>query len=249
MKYTPWLFLLCSLSLWHCQTKQSPKLRIATAANMQFAMTALSDAFSKEHNIACDVIISSSGKLTAQIMEGAPYDVFVSADLKYPDILYKEGRATNPPKIYAYGQLVLWSMSREVALANLEKPDIKHIALANPKLAPYGEAAIDVLTRLGLYEAVKEKLVFGESIAQVNQFIHTKAADVGFTSLSVIHALEEENKGHWLLLEKHSYSPIAQGIVLLKNKNQLNTAAQAFYDFMFSEKAKAILVENGFLVE
>jgi molybdate transport system substrate-binding protein len=249
MKYAPLLLLLCLLSLLHCQTKQKAKLRIATAANMQFAMTALTDAFSKEHNIACDVIISSSGKLTAQIMEGAPYDVFVSADLKYPEVLYKEGRATSAPKVYAYGQLVLWSVSREVSLEDLNNPEIKQIALANPKLAPYGEAAMEVITKHGIYEAVKDKLVFGESIAQVNQFIHTKAAEVGFTSLSVIHTFDKEKKGYWLVLNKNSYSPIAQGIVLLENKNRMNAEAQAFYDFMFSEKGKAILVGNGFLVE
>jgi molybdate transport system substrate-binding protein len=133
--------------------------------------------------------VSSSGKLTAQIRSGAPFEVFLSADTKYPDELHKAGFAAQAPKVYAYGSLVLWSREKRDLPQNLRfltGPQIARIAVANPKLAPYGEAAVQALTYYKLYPKVEKKLVFGESIAQVNQYVLSGAAPVGFTAKSVV---------------------------------------------------------------
>ena len=105
-------FLLLTLQLFACQKTSADKLHIATAANMQFAMQDIADAFQEKSGLACEIVIGSSGKLTAQIKEGAPYDVFVSANMKYPEALYQAGLTTSSPKVYALGQLVLWSGHR-----------------------------------------------------------------------------------------------------------------------------------------
>ncbi len=138
-------------------------LTIATAANVQFAMQKLIRTFTQETGIKCHMILSSSGKLTAQINAGAPFDVFVSADVKYPQELYENGLTQEPPKIYAYGKLVIWSFNEPIdsSFEILASEKIQHIAIANPKTAPYGAAAVEALKHYGVYQTTKEKLVFG----------------------------------------------------------------------------------------
>jgi molybdate transport system substrate-binding protein len=246
LSVTGGLFLLL---LWGACHRDSPEsLHIATAANMQFAMDELTEAFSSQTGTDCEVIISSSGKLTAQIREGAPYDVFVSADMKYPQVLYEGGFTYGSPQIYAYGQLVLWSMQENQNLdwENLSRPGIKHIALANPKTAPYGRAAQEALRFHRLEEGLADKLVFGESIAQTNQFITSKAAEVGFTAQSVVMSPAMKGKGKWRPIDPAIYQPIAQGIVLLKNGAEKKQQAEKFLSFLLSEKGKEILLTYGY---
>jgi len=233
-----------------CQTPQTNKITIAAAANMQFALKKLSQSFTSKTGIDCDLIISSSGKLTAQIKEGAPYDLLVSADMKFPNEIYKSGLAPAPPGIYGYGKLVLWSMVEgvEPSLELLEDENIKHIALANPVTAPYGAAAQTVLDTYGFSEGVHEKLVFGESIAQTNQFITSKAAEIGFTALAVVSAEGMQGKGKWVIIDPKIYAPIEQGAVLIQRKKGNADQAKQFYDFLFSKEAKEILKDFGYLV-
>ncbi|MBN2614255.1 MAG: molybdate ABC transporter substrate-binding protein [Bacteroidales bacterium] len=250
MRKTILFTLFLSLFAVGCQQVKRPQLTIATAANMQFAMKAIVHQFSRETGVQCKVIISSSGKLTAQIKSGAPYDVFVSADMKYPETLYKAGFGFAPPKIYAYGKLVLWSLKKQGALSLQELSDqnIKHIALANPKTAPYGVAAEQVLKATGLFDAVKDKLVFGESIAQTNQFITSGTADIGFTAQSVVLAPEVKGKGSWIVIDPDLYKPIAQGILVLKHGEKHNNEAVKLVDFLFSKKGRTILEIYGYKV-
>lgn len=226
-----------------CNTSKKETLTIATAANMQFAMEALTKEFTKQYGINCQLVISSSGKLTAQIQSGAPYDVFVSADLKYPTELYQKGLTVKAPEVYATGTLVLWTTTNNITptLLNLKNNRIKHIALANPKTAPYGKAAMEVLTPY--IKNLKHKFVYGESIAQVNQFVNTQVAQVGFTSLSVVLA---QQKGSWNSIPKDLYTPIKQGIVIIKQTNYLDKAT-LFYNFVFSKTGKEILKKHGCL--
>lgn len=233
--------------MFSCHQKQEEKLNIAVAANMQFAMKELVNTFTDQTGIACELIISSSGKLTAQIKEGAPFDVFVSANMKYPTELFKTGYALQPPQVYAYGKLVLWSMVDGItpSVELLHHPKIKHIALANPKMAPYGTAAMEVLNYYNIATTVHDKLVFGESIAQTNQFIISKSAEIGFTAKSVVLASTMKNKGRWIDL-KNIYSPIAQGVVVIKQENHLQPQAQKFYEFLFSNAAQTILQNYGY---
>lgn len=238
-----------------CSEKDNQKLTIATAANMQFAIEALSKSFTTETGIECEIIIGSSGKLTTQIQQGAPFDVFVSADMKYPKKLYNSGLTIDAPEIYAYGNLVLWTASQNIRLSNflssislLISDTINHIALANPKTAPYGVAAIEVLKYYKVFEKIERKLVYGESIAQTNQFITTQAAEVGFTAKSVVLSPKVKNNGQWISIDSDIYEPIAQGIVVLKQSEKRLLQSQIFYNFLFSAKAKGILNDFGYNV-
>ncbi len=239
------------LSLTSCQQNKNHQLTIAAASNMQFAIAALTTAFTQETGIACQTVISSSGKLTAQIKENAPYDILVSANMKYPNDLFSSGYSKKKPKVYAYGKLVLWSMIDDMqpSIKVLLSDSIKHIAIANPKTAPYGAAAIEVLKYQNIYEDVKHKLVYGESISQTNQFILSQSAEIGFTAKSVLLSTKMKGKGRWVTLDDSSYSPISQGVVLIKPKGTESKEAKQFYIFLFSMKAKDILKTYGYMVK
>ena len=230
-----------------------PKLTVsvAVAANVQFAMEPLKTQFEKETGIKVNVTISSSGKFTAQIEQGAPYDIFVSADVSYPLELYKKKLTVDTPKVYAEGMLVLWTQRNDIkpSIKGLSGKEIKKIAIANPKLAPYGVAAEEALKYYNMYDEVKNKLVFGESIAQTNQYITSMAADIGFTAKSVVLSKELKGKGSWIDIDKKAYSPIAQAAVILKHGREKNaSASQKFYNYLYSDNAKAILKEYGYIV-
>ncbi|MEN3364793.1 MAG: molybdate transport system substrate-binding protein [Burkholderiales bacterium] len=227
-------------------------LTVAVAANVQFAFDDLQAEFTKQTGHQLKPIYNSSGKFVAQVMNGAPFDVFLSADMEYPEKLHTEGYTSGPPKVYAYGTLVLWTM-KDLDLKNwqavLASPAVAKIAVANPRTAPYGRETIKVLDHFKLNDALKPKLVFGESIAQTNQYIHSKAADAGFTAKSVVVSPEMKGQGRWIELPKGSYQPIAQGAVILRHGQQTNPkVAQQFYDFVYSAKARAIFERYGYLL-
>jgi molybdate transport system substrate-binding protein len=228
-----------------CTSQNSAKLTIAGAANIQFALEALIDSFEIESGITCRSVIGSSGILTAQIMEGADYHVLLSADMYYPNYLFKEGKGYSPEN-YAYGNLILWTKDEHINLKDsfLFEDNVEHIAAANPETAPYGRAAIEYLKNSGLYDFVYDKIVYGSSISQTNQFIYSGAAEVGFTSKSVIFA-PNANIGTWLPVDAEYYTPIEQGMLILKN-DQFKSQAEAFRDFLFSKKGSEILTNFGY---
>ncbi|MCE7990773.1 MAG: molybdate ABC transporter substrate-binding protein [Roseivirga sp.] len=234
--------------LFSCHQKKTNKLIIATAANMQFAMIELTETFSKKTGIECETILGSSGKLTAQIVAGAPYDIFVSADMKYPEELYQQGLTRKKPEAFATGRLVLWTMENESPdlTRSLREETLSHIAIANPKTAPYGRAAMETLEALGLTGQAESKLVYGESIAQTNQFITSQAAQIGFTAKSVVLAPGLRDKGSWIDIPPDYHSPLLQGIVTLKNNTGQQSGANEFYEFLFSAEAKEILNKFGY---
>lgn len=246
--------ILCSLALWlvcSCQPSptQQPTLVIAVAANMQVAAESLAEVFSSQTGIRCEVTAGSSGSLAAQIREGAPYDVFLSADMHAPQALFEEGFATEPPIIYARGRLVLWTLTEglDPSLELLTSDAIRHLALANPRTAPYGTAAMEVLTRHGLAEQVKEKLVFGESISQTNQFILSGSAEIGFTALSTVLAPAMQNQGKWVEMDSSWHTPMRQGIIWLNRDSTRAEAARKFAGFVTSTEAAGILRGFGYL--
>jgi len=245
-----WAILGVLLITYSCNpdVKQS-KLTIATAANMQFAMEELTLAFTKQSGIKTELILGSSGMLTAQLMAGAPYDIFVSADLHYPEYLYEQGYGHQKPDVYGYGQLVLWTCKAGISplLSWLKEESVSHIAIANPELAPYGRAAKEVLLQEDLYDSVSKKLVYGESITQTNQFIRTGAAEMGFTSLSVVLSPKMKDTGKWTLLPNEKYSPIAQGILVLNIEEESLKNALKFHTFLKSDNGKRILKKYGYL--
>lgn len=228
------------------------QITVAVAANVQYTFEEIKSEFEKETGINIKTIVGSSGKFTAQIENGAPFDVFLSADMDYPMTLAKEGLTFNDPKIYAYGTLVLWTlndMDLSSGLGVLNDPAVKKIAVAVPNTAPYGRQAVNALKHEDLYELVNKKLVYGESIAQVNQFITTQAADIGFTAKSVVLAANMKDKGHWIEVSQDAYDPIAQGAVILKHaeKEHLDEA-KTFFDFLYSEKAGEIFKRYGYVL-
>lgn len=243
------LCLYCTLWLYACGNPDTERvLTIAGASNMQFALEEITDAFKAQTGIPCRVVSASSGKLTAQISEGAPYDILVSADVKYPDKLYTEGFTLGPPRVYAFGKLVLWTALEDIDpdLSVLSRDEIRYIAIANPKTAPYGQAALEVLQYNNLDSALQEKLVFGESIGQVNQFIRSGSAEIGFTAMSVVSASQFESIGRWAVLDSLQYKPIEQGVVVIRQQDRKGENALLFEDFLFSGAARAILRKYGY---
>jgi molybdate transport system substrate-binding protein len=238
--------LLIILFLVSCSRTAPASLTIAVASNSQYALEEINAAFSEKTGVTSDLVVSSSGKLTAQIKEGAPFDLFVSADIKYPNELYLSGLTTDKPMVYAYGKLVLWSTSKEVrpTLERLTSDSVTHVAIANPETAPYGAAALELLKKRGIYEQVQHKLVFGESISQTNQFILSGAADIGFTAKSVVVYGPMKGKGRWLELDPQHYAPLAQGVVMIKNQN--TTLSKQYFDFLQSPDGQQILHKYGY---
>jgi len=249
IKYT--LIFLLSISFWSCDRTAPDRLVIATAANMQYAMTDLVEAFESRHHIACEVILGSSGKLTAQIKEGAPYHLFVSADARYPAVLQEEGLTVGAPVLYGYGQLILWTMNgaMEPNLDMMVSDDIRHIAIANPKTAPYGVAAMEVLQSSDIGDlSISSKLVYGESIAQVNQFILLGAADMGITAKSVVMSDRVRGKGAWVDIDPGLYKDLPQSAAILKSDDLFQKRAKTFMTFLASAEARQILTRFGYRV-
>jgi len=225
---------------------------VATAANVQYPLREIVQLFQKKYpDNKVRLVVSSSGKLTAQIERGAPYDLFLSADMKYPEYLYKKGLTLGKPKVYGEGILVLWSMKgiplREKGIGVLVMEKVKRVAIPNPRNAPYGRAAVEALKNTGLFEEVRKKLVYGESVSQTTQYIFKKLVDAGFTSKSVVLSPKMKGKGVWIEVDSSLYSPIYQGVVILRRAAG-KKAAMDFYNFLFSEEAKKVLKKYGYRV-
>ena len=243
------LSVVLSLVILH-----SGEIKIAVAANVSYAIDPLKKAFHEMHpDTKIEVILGSSGKLTAQIKNGAPYELFLSANMKYPEALYKEGIAVTEPLIYAQGALAYLSVKQRdfnKSMSLLTNDNINKIAIANPKTAPYGAAAVEALKNANIYEFVKEKLVYGESISQTVTYA-TTAADIGFIAKSSLFSpqMSHFKKGiNWIEVDERLYTPIDQGMVILK-KGQENVEVKDFYDFMLSQAARDILKNYGYRVE
>lgn len=243
------LALLCSLFFFNASAQ---RLRIAVAANAQFVIKKLQADFKKKTGIETEAIIGSSGKLAAQIKNGAPYDLFLSADMQFAEMLFKDGFGISKPIEYASGSLIICTGSN-IDLQNwqnlLSKSSINKIAIANPKLAPYGEAAEQALRKYRLWDKLQSKLVFGESIAQVNTYLTTGVVPVGFTTEALIHEYPGQNKLKWQRIDPKSYEKIRQGMIVLSHAKKGNyKQAMAFYNYLSSVAAKSIFKQNGYLV-
>ncbi len=233
-------------SLLYAQT-----VTIALAANVSYAMNELQTAFYKKYpDIKLRMIIGGSGKLSAQIKNGAPYDIFMSANMHYPEALYKENMAITKPRIYAQGALAILSqrprdLTQGIKIVTTTK--IKHIAMANPKTAPYGKASMEALKNAKLYQKIKPKLIFGDSIAQTVTYTMT-AADLGFIAKSALYCLEMKQfkkDKNWIEVDTNLYTPISQGIIITKHGSN-NSAAKKIYDFILSKEAKNIFKKYGY---
>ncbi len=221
--------------------ERSAQITAAVAANMRYPMEELNAEFKQQTAIEVKTIYGSSGKLAMQIKSGAPFDVFVSADMSNPDSLKRWGFASENPKPYAYGKLVLWTLqdvdpSRGLAL--LLDASVSRIALADTDSAPYGRQAVKALHRSGLYGKVASKLVFGESVSQVNEYVLTGNVNAGFTA-----------KGRWVEVDSTLYDRIAQGAVLCKHGLENHREASAkFLAFLYSKDARKVLGKYGYVL-
>jgi len=232
----------------------SNTIKVAVAANVSYAIDDLKRAFHTLHpEIKVQVVLGSSGKLTAQISNGAPYQLFMSANMKYPEALYEKHIAITKPVVYAKGSLAYLStkpLDNSKGMAFILSDSIKKIAVGNPKTAPYGIATKEALKSAKLYDSIESKLIFAESISQTVSYTVT-ATSVGFVAKSALFSpkMKRYKKGvNWLEVDPKLYSPIRQGIVILK-KAKDNSNVKAFYDFMLSSKAKEILKKFGYIVK
>jgi molybdate transport system substrate-binding protein len=245
-KLFPFLFLMLSL------TAQAQPLRVAVAANAQFVLKALQADFKKKTGIEIQMIAGSSGKLTAQIKNGAPYDIFLSADMDFPKTLYNEGFGANRPKVYALGSLIVCSTSG-LDVKNwrslLVTDKVKKIAIANPALAPYGKAAIQVLRNYGLWDKINTKMVLGESISQVNTYIAAGTVSLGFTTEALIYESPDAAKLKWLKVDHIAYNEIKQGMLILAYAKKGNYhKAIKFFNYLQSPAARQLFVKNGYRI-
>ena len=247
MRYFIFVFIIWTLNL------PAKDFIIAGSANMQYALEDLSKEYTKETGTSFKTVISSSGKLTAQIENGAPFSIFLSADMEYPHKLYTSGSAIAEPRVYAKGILVLWTKGNwnlKDFPSFFSNTKLKSIAIANPEIAPYGKEAIHVLEYYNLYEKVKPRLIYAESISQVNQYILSSSVDIGFTAKSAVTSKQANGIGQWIEIDEKSYKPIEQGMVILKyGLDNYPVECKSFYNFLFSDKARSILKKNGYIVD
>lgn len=229
---------------------------VAAAADLQFALADVKAAFVQAHpGVQVATTFGSSGNFYAQIANGAPFDVFLSADESYPQKLVQAGLADATSAFrYSRGRLVLWVPKgspvplERLGMKALLDPSAKRIAIANPRHAPYGRAAEAALAKLGLLDAVQPRFIFGENIAQTAQFVQSGAADIGVLALSLAKAPALAPVGRFVEVPLETYPPLFQGgVVLARAKN--NPLAKAFCDFLQGPEGRDILRRYGFILE
>lgn len=232
------LLLLCLFA--GCSAKTEAPLLIATAASNKAAFSALIEDFTAQTGIDAELVVAASGQLTAQIKAGAPYDVFISADKSYPLSLAKADMLADTLITFAYGSLVLWSTNEALAIDLDNLSEEGHLAIANPKVAPFGRLADSLLQlRPDYHERIAPRLVLGESIAQVNQFVSSGAADFGITARTT---LTKGTTGQWV--DFHPNCNIPQTICLIKGQNTVG--GQAFLKFLSTKPARLKLKSYGY---
>jgi molybdate transport system substrate-binding protein len=222
----------------------------AVASNFLNPFKQLVPVFQKQSGHTVRTVSGSTGKLYAQIIHGAPFDVFLAADSERPRILEENEQAVTATRFtYAQGKIALWSADpRRIAADGkrvLRRQNFKHLALANPKTAPYGKAAVTVLQRLNLWKSISPAVVQGENIGQTFHFVATGNAEVGFVALSQVLDPRLKNKGSRWIVPEHLYDAIDQDAVLL-NRGKSQTAARALLQFLKSDTARKIIQSYGY---
>jgi len=243
--------LLALLFFPAARSVHAQSLRIAAASDLQFALGDLAAQYEKQSAAKLAISYGSSGNFFAQIQNGAPFDLFFSADIAYPQKLIDAGFAESDSRYtYAFGRIVLWLPPESPLIpANLQwntllDARIQKIAIANPDHAPYGRAAVAALQKAGLYERLKSKLVYGENISQAAQFVLSGSAQAGILAFSLAAAPAMKSGKYWEI-PRDLYPPLEQAVVLLKSSPN-KPAARAFLAFLQTESARATLARYGF---
>jgi molybdate transport system substrate-binding protein len=252
MKTNKLLFLTALILLLSAfnSIRAQQKITIVAAANLKVALDSITTVFKIQYpNSNTQVIYGASGKLFEQISNGAPFDLFFSADMDYPNKLKDKNLTVSKVKIYAIGKLVLWSKKTDPnkkKIYGLLDANINKISIANPNTAPYGEKAVESMKFYNVYDKVKNKLVFGENITQAAQFVTSGAAAIGIVALSLaLSPNMQKEGGQYYIIPEKSHRPLEQGCVILKHA-QGNWSATQFYNFISSKKATAILKYYGY---
>jgi molybdate transport system substrate-binding protein len=243
--------LLLAYSLLVSASAHAEKITVAAASDLKFAMDEIVAAFEKANvGDKVSVVYGSSGQFHTQIQQGAPYDLFFSADIAFPRELLNAGFAASEVKPYAFGRIVLWSASidaSKLTLASLADPKIARVAIANPKHAPYGQRAEEALRATGVWEKVEPKLVLGENIAQTAQFVETGNAQVGIIALALALNPDLSRKGAYWLIPDNLHKPLEQGFIVTKRAAG-NALAKQFADYMSSKSARTVMTKYGFVL-
>jgi len=245
--------LMVLSSLLAFQAAQAQEIRVAAAADLKFALDELDAQYGKQAGKKIDVSYGSSGNFFAQIQNGAPFDLLLSADIEYPRKLAAAGLA-EPGTLYEYavGRIVIWMPAD--ARADLAKlgwkallePGVERIAIANPEHAPYGRAAVAALRNAGVYEQVRRRLVYGENIAQAAQFVASGSAQAGILALSLAVSPPMRDGKRWEI-PADMHPPIEQGAIILKSSKD-KEGARAFLAFLKSDAGRKILESYGFVL-
>ncbi len=227
------------------------ELIIAAASDLNFAFKDLVPEYERTTGNRVKLSLGSSGNFYSQIKNGAPFDLYFSADIAYPRKLEEAGLAV-PGSVYRYavGRIVLWAENNAKldilkGIDVLRETAIKKIAIANPKHAPYGRAAVAAMEHYGVYSLVKDKLIFGENVSQTAQFVESGACDVGIIALSLALAPAMKTAGAYWEIPASAHPSLEQGVVILRSSKQQD-AAQAFVDFLKSETAQEVMTRYGF---
>lgn len=245
-----WVFVPIFLaSLASGTNAQAGQATAAVAAGMKFAMDDIVAEFRKAHSKdTFQVVYGATGKLQAQVQQGAPFDLFFSADNTAPLELAKAGFAGSEMRIYAIGHLAIWSTTvdgNKLTIADLAHLKFARIAIGNPKVAPYGKRAEEALRKAGIWNQIESRLVLGENITQTAQFVESGNAQVGLIALSLALSPELAKKGGYTLVSDEMHQPLEQGFILTK-RGVGNPVAEAFLKFMHRQEVKTILLRYGY---
>ena len=243
--------MILSLLLVFAQSVSAQQTTVAVAANMKDAFAEIDAAFRATGKPQIRVVYGSSGNFAAQILNGAPFSLFISADERFPMELYKQGKTLDTGTVYAIGKLALIAKTSSGVALTDKKAEIARaiakankVAIAKPELAPYGKAAVEYLKAEGLWDLAKDKLIYGDNIGVATMYVLTGGADIGFTALSLAKSPEVAKETNFLLVNSKFYEPIKQRMVLIKGASQ---EAISLYQFMQSAQAKLILQKYGYL--
>ena len=238
------LFLLCTQSL------SAQPVMVAVSANMKEAFAEISAAYKTNNKSDFRVVYGSSGNFSAQIMNGAPFKLFIAADEHFPLELYKNGKTLDEGSVYAIGKLALVSKKSFSTLSRPNKVELaklisraNKVAIAKPELAPYGRAAVEYLKAEGLWDLAKDKLIYGDNIGVATMYVVSGAADIGFSALSLANSSELTSETAYTVLDSKQYEPIKQRIVLIKGAP---SEAIDLYRFIQGPQAKSILQKFGY---
>ncbi len=245
-----WLMCFC-VWLLIVPGAEAEEVQVAVAANFVITFKEIAAEFEKTSKHTVQINAGSSGKFYAQIKNGAPFEVFLSADDERPKLLEDEGLGVKGSRFtYAVGRLVLWSQDPALVTGEdtLRNGTFKHLAIANPKTAPYGAAAMQAMMKLGVWESLQPRIVMGENLGQTSGFLESGNAELGFIALSQVLDEKLKGKGSRWDVPESLHEPIQQDAVLL-TKGQSNPAAKALMEFMHSSQARSIIERYGYQVK